>query len=97
MSGTPAPFTRIGMHAGNGSLAYCFTYADTAPILDISTGNASISLSIAGRDIDDAALSFARELLQNVQVFTAEVERLHTERAAPTGHVEHVEHVEHAA
>jgi hypothetical protein len=91
MSGTPEPFTRIGMHAGDGSLAYCFTYADAAPILDISTGNTSISLSIAGRQIDDAALSFARELLQNVQVFAAEVERLHAERAAPAEDVGRVE------
>lgn len=88
MSGTPAPFTRIGMHAGGGSSAYCFTYADQSPILDISTGSASISITIAGREAEDAALSFARELLQNVQAFAAEVERLHAERAAHAAHVE---------
>ena len=82
MSGNPAPFTRIGMHAGNGSSACCFTYADAAPILDVRTGDTSISIAIAGRDVNDTALAFARDLLQNVQAFAAEVERLHAERAA---------------
>jgi hypothetical protein len=72
------------MHAGDGSSTNCFTYADATPILDVSTGTASISISVAGRKADDAALSFARELLKNVQVFAAEVERLHAEQAAIT-------------
>jgi hypothetical protein len=81
MSGNPSPFTRIGMHVGDGSSAYCFTYADKSPILDISTGNASVSITPTSKSVDDAALSFARELLMNVQVFAAEVERLHAEQA----------------
>jgi hypothetical protein len=84
MTGNPTPFTGIGMHAGDGSSAYCFTYSYTSPILDIRTGDTTISISVTGREkVDDAALSFARELLRAAQDFAAEVERLHAEQAAP--------------
>ena len=52
------------------------------PILDIRTGDTSISISVTGREhVDDAALSFARELLKAAQDFAAGVERIHAERA----------------
>jgi hypothetical protein len=82
MNGNPSPFTRIGMHAGDGSSAYCFTCSRTSPILDIRTGDTSISISVTGREhVDDPALSFARELLKAAQDFAAGVERIHAERA----------------
>lgn len=76
------PFTQIGMHVGDGSSAYCFSYDRRSPILHINTGDATITVSAAAEDVDDAALSFARELLASAQTFADEIERLHAERAA---------------
>lgn len=79
---TYTPFTQVGMHVGDGSSAYCFSYDHRSPILHVSTGEATITVSAAAEEVDDAALSFARELLASVQTFTAEIERQHAERAA---------------
>lgn len=79
----PAPFARISFQVGEGSRTECFTYADSSPILDIHVGNASVGISVVGREINDAALRFARELARQGALFASEVERLHAERTAP--------------
>ena len=53
------------------------TYEDHTPILDISCGSTTVSLSIADRRTGAAAVEFARELASKAAKFAAEVERLH--------------------
>lgn len=77
-----APFTRISMHVGDDSHTMCMAYTDSPPILDIRNGAASIGIVIAGQNVDDTALTFARDLLRCAQKFAGEVERLHAEQAA---------------
>jgi hypothetical protein len=68
----------MSLHAGAGSRAECFTYPESAPILDISaSATISVAICIAGNGADDAALAFARELARQAGRFAAEVERMH--------------------
>ena len=53
------------------------TYDDHSPILDVDAGSTSVSVCIAGRNIDKSAVDFARELAAQAAKFAAEVERLH--------------------
>ncbi len=67
----------VGMYAGEDWWTFLSTYEDHTPILDISCGSATVSLSIAGRKTGAAAVEFARELASKAAKFAAEVERLH--------------------
>jgi hypothetical protein len=69
--------TRIGMHVGQDWWTFLSTYPDHTPILDISCGSTTISVSIADRRTGAAAVEFARELAERAARFAAEVERLH--------------------
>ncbi len=60
------------------------TYEDHPPILDVDVGSTSVSFCIAGRNADDSAVEFARELASQAARFAAEVERLHA-RQSGTG------------
>jgi hypothetical protein len=76
------PFARVSLYIGDNSHAECFTYQDSAPILDIRAGNASVAVSLSGKGIDEAAVNLARELAQQAQLFATEVERLHAAQPA---------------
>ena len=68
---------RIGMYAGEDWWTFLSTYPDHTPILDISCGSTTVSVSIADRRTGAAAVEFARELADRAARFAAEVERLH--------------------
>ncbi len=59
----------VGAYVGEDWWTHLSTYEDHTPILDISCGSATVSLSIADRKTGTAAVKAAR--------FAAEVERLH--------------------
>jgi hypothetical protein len=69
--------TRIGMYFGEDWWTFLSTYDDHTPILDISCGSTTVSLSIAEPKTSAAAVRFARELADQAAKFAAEVERLH--------------------
>lgn len=77
MSNTRKPFSRMTVHAAQGSRAECFSYVARSPILDISAGSSSVGICLAGDEITDEAVAFARDLAEAARVFAAEVERLH--------------------
>ena len=52
----------IGMYVGEDWWTFLSTYDDHTPILDISCGSMTVAVSIAGQQVGDAALEFAREL-----------------------------------
>ena len=83
------PFARISMHLGEESHAECFTYDNSAPILDIRAGNASVAVSLTRNEIDEAAVNLARELARQAQLFATEVERLHAARHPDAGSSAH--------
>jgi hypothetical protein len=68
----------VGMHLGEDWWTFLSTYDDHTPILDISCGWTTVSLSIAERKTG-AAVRFARELASQAAKFAAEVERLHAQ------------------
>ena len=69
---------RIGVYVGEDWWTFLNTYDDHTPILDISCGSTTVSLSVADRKVGVAAVEFARELADKAARFAAEVERLHT-------------------
>ena len=70
-------FGRIGLFVGEDWSTWLSTYDVHTPILDISSGSTTVSLSIADRKVGIPAVEFARELAQGAARFAAEVERLH--------------------
>jgi hypothetical protein len=70
-------FGRIGLFVGEDWSTWLSTYEDHTPILDISSGSTTVSLSIADRKVGIPAVEFARELARGAARFAAEVERLH--------------------
>jgi hypothetical protein len=53
------------------------THADRLPSLTVNAGPASVTLKAMGCEtVTESAVAFARDLLRNVEAFTAEVERL---------------------
>jgi hypothetical protein len=69
-------FGRIGLYVGEDWSTWLSTYDNHTPILDISCGSTTVSLSIADRKVGIPAVEFARELAQEAARFAAEVERL---------------------
>jgi hypothetical protein len=68
---------RVGLYVGEDWWTFLNTYDDHTPILDISCGSTTVSLSVADRKVGVAAVEFARELADKAARFAAEVERLH--------------------
>ena len=68
----------VGMYAGEDWWTFLSTYPDHTPILDISCGSTTVSLSVADHKVGIPAVEFARELADKAAGFAAEVERLHT-------------------
>ena len=67
----------IGMYIGEDWWTFLSTYEDHTPILDLTCGSATVSLSVADRKTGAAAVEFARDLAAKTARFAAEVERLH--------------------
>ena len=77
MKSSGGSFGRIGLYVGEDWWTWLSTFDDHTPILDISCGSTTVSLSIADRKTGIPAVEFARELAQGAARFAAEVERLH--------------------
>jgi hypothetical protein len=82
MSNPRKPWGHLILHVGKKSCAECFTYVARSPILSINAGSTSVSLSLAGDEINDDAVSFARSLVDQARLFAAEIERLHSVESA---------------
>ena len=67
----------LGAYVGEDWWMFLSTYDDHTPILDITCGSMTVSVSIAGRETGEAAVEFARDLADKATKFAAEVERLH--------------------
>jgi len=70
-------FGRVGLYVGEDWSTWLSTYEAHTPILDISCGSTTVSLSVTDRQVGIPAVEFARELADNAARFAAEVERLH--------------------
>ena len=68
---------RVGIYVGEDWWTFLNTYDNHTPILDISCGSTTVSLSVADRKVGSAAVEFARELADKTARFAAEVQRLH--------------------
>jgi hypothetical protein len=68
---------RVGLYVGEDWWTFLSTYDDHTPILDISCGSTTVSLSVADRQVGIPAVEFARELAEKAARFAAEIERLH--------------------
>ena len=68
----------VGMYVGEDWWTFLSTYDDHTPILDVTCGSATMSLSVADRQTG-AAVEFARDLADKAAKFAAEVERLHAQ------------------
>jgi hypothetical protein len=68
---------RVGLYVGEDWWTFLNAYEDHTPILDISCGSTTVSLSITGQKAGSPAVEFARELAGKAARFAAEVERLH--------------------
>lgn len=77
--------SHIGVYVGQDWYTHLSTYDDHTPILDISAGSVLVALGIAGRQVNTAAVEFARELASQAAKFAAEVERLHAWQPGGTG------------
>ncbi len=62
----------LGLYIGEDWWTFLSTYQDHTPILDISCGSTTMSLSIADRKTGAAAVRFAREMVGRVAKFAAE-------------------------
>ena len=79
---------RIGVYIGEDWWTFLSTYEDHTPILDITCGSTTVSLSVADRKVGIAAVEFARELASQAAQFAAEVERLHAQHSQDSGTAE---------
>ncbi len=77
--------SHIGVYVGEDWYTNLSTYEDHTPILDISAGSVLVALGIAGRQVNTAAVEFARELANQAAKFAADVERLHAWQPGGTG------------
>ncbi|HEY6313374.1 MAG TPA: hypothetical protein VIY52_21565 [Streptosporangiaceae bacterium] len=76
---------RIGLYVGADWWTFLSTYDDHTPILDISCGSTTVSLSVADRKVSDGTVEFARELADKAAKFAAEVDRLHARPGEDSG------------
>lgn len=75
----------MSFRLGSNARVTCHTYPDNGPILSLSAGDWSLSMSPAGRTaITDGDVAKARRLAEAVTTYLAECERLHAEQATQT-------------
>ena len=75
----------VGVYVGQDWWTFLSTYDDHTPILDVTCGSATVSLSVADRKTGAAAVEFARDLAGKTARFAAEIERLHAQDHDGTG------------
>jgi hypothetical protein len=79
-------FGSVSLHVGEDWWTHVSIYPDHPPIFDIDAGSTSVTVSIAGRVITQAAVEFARELASKAARYAAEMERLYaTQNPAGNG------------
>ena len=78
-------FGSLSMHLGEDWWTHLSVYDDYPPILDIDAGSTSVTFSIAGRAVTQAAVEFGRELASHAARFASELERLHARQPTSTG------------
>jgi tRNA1(Val) A37 N6-methylase TrmN6 len=71
------------LHIDGRARAACLSYPHRTPILEIGAGNSIIKLTLHASHIDQATVTFARELAEQAHTFAREVERLHHTHPAP--------------
>jgi hypothetical protein len=69
MSGDARSFSSFGLYVGSDSRVNCHHYGSKTPILVIDAGGCSVAISPEGRDANDSAVEFARELARKAQEF----------------------------
>lgn len=83
MSGDRTSFSSCSLYVAADTWVTCHRYAEQTPILSVSAGGSSVSLSVVDRKATDEAVKFARSLAREAEAFAAEVERLNAGQAAP--------------
>jgi hypothetical protein len=82
MSTEGGSFSHVSYHVGAGWRVHTQTYRDTTPIFGIDAGPSYLSITTKGRNADQAAVEFARDLAREAQKFADEMERMHAARLA---------------
>jgi hypothetical protein len=78
--------TQASVLAGEDWQVICHVYQWSGPILAISAGSSTISISVLGReDMPASGVAFARQLVRAAERFAAECERLHELRSQASG------------
>jgi hypothetical protein len=72
------------MHTDAHVVVHCSAYPDRAPILGLSHGRASFTVTAPELVVGDTDLQFARDLAASTAMYLAECERLHAEQIAET-------------
>lgn len=82
MTGTdPRSRGHVTVSTGPDAFTLCHTYADSAPIMAISTGAIDVSVSPLDRStVTDADAEFANELARAAATYASECARLHAEQ-----------------
>jgi hypothetical protein len=66
----------LGLHVGADWSAYCHTYAQERPILNVRIGTMSLSLSAKGGAVTREHVEFGYALLAELNDYVIECERL---------------------
>lgn len=85
MSSEGGSFSHVSYHVGGDWRVRCRTYPDTTPILSLDAGSSAVSVTTKGKDVDKAAVEFARALAREAQNFADEMERMHAAQLADDG------------
>lgn len=72
----PESFSTLSLHVGAGWYAVCHTYPHRPPILSVTAGPTTFSLSPAGDAVPADQLQFARALRDAVNTYLADCERI---------------------
>jgi hypothetical protein len=76
-------FSSVSVRAGEGARVCCHRYPSEAPILSLDAGEASLSITVGGRnEVTAWAVEFARQIVREAERFAAECERMHAAQQA---------------
>jgi hypothetical protein len=75
-------FGQVSLHTGRDGRAWCCTYPDSAPILNITVASTTVAVCLGGEQVSDEFVAFARELARGAEQFAAEAERLQADQQA---------------
>ncbi|GII63487.1 hypothetical protein Skr01_35720 [Sphaerisporangium krabiense] len=71
------PWQTTTLHVDGRGRSACFTYPHRTPVFEVAAGNTVMKVTLHANRIDDASVTFARELANQARTFAEEVERLH--------------------